>query len=125
MPRIRLMTATSISISIRLPPDSNSTISVMTRPMPVSDTVPTMMPAAAVATPMPIMLRAPVTRPSIRSSTPWRAARPKSLRPRNQEMMGFCVSMTKIMNIVAQKADKPGDICSTIRHQINTTTANR
>ncbi|MCY1381399.1 hypothetical protein D9M69_693020 [compost metagenome] len=74
---------------------------------------------------MPIMLRAPVARPSTRSTKPCRVAAPRPPCPRNAAMMGFCVSMTKIMKSVAQKADRPGDICSTIRHQISTTTASR
>ena len=64
MPRIKLMTAVKISISIKLPAETNSTNSAMTKPTPVRVTVPTMMPAAAVATPMPIMLRAPAIMPS-------------------------------------------------------------
>ena len=43
---------------MRLPPEAVSTISVITRPMPVSETVPTMMPAQAVAMPTEVMLRA-------------------------------------------------------------------
>jgi hypothetical protein len=31
----------------------------------------------------------------------------------------------KIMNTVAQKADSAGESCSTIRHQISTTTGSR
>ena len=119
------MAATRISISIRLPPDSSSTISVITSPTPVSETVPTMMPAAAVATPMPIMLRAPVTRPSIRSRTPALKAVPSAPLPRSAARMGFCVTMMKIMNMVAQNADSPGESCSTIRHHTSTTTDSR
>ena len=47
------------SMAITLPCETNSTNSVMRRPSPVSVMAPTMMPAVAVATPMPIMLRAP------------------------------------------------------------------
>ena len=54
------MNATRNSIAIMLPAEIVSTKSVITRPKPVIDTVPTTMPAAAVASAMPIMLRAPV-----------------------------------------------------------------
>ena len=53
------------------------------------------------------------------------AAVPMSPWPRSSTDSGRCVSITKIMNIVAQKADSAGDICSTIRHQISTTTLSR
>ena len=119
------MKATSTSISIRLPPESSSTTSVITRPIPVSDTVPTMMPAAAVATPMPIMLRAPASSPATRSMSPTLTAAPSPSWPRSKAISGRCVTITKIMNKVAQKADSAGDICSTIKHQISTTTLSR
>ncbi|MNC15495.1 hypothetical protein D3C75_633170 [compost metagenome] len=73
MPRIRLSRAVRSSISSRLPMESISTRSASTRPTPVWETAPTMMPAVAVAMPMPIMLRAPATRPSFKSTRPSRA----------------------------------------------------
>ncbi len=63
---------------IRLPPEAVSTISVITRPMPVSDTVPTMMPAQAVAMPTEVMLREAPCKAAIRSSKPSRKRAPKA-----------------------------------------------
>jgi len=108
MPRIRLITAVRMSMSSRFPPERNSTRSVMTRPMPVSVTVPTTMPAAAVATPIPIMLRAPPTRLSKRSFTPWAAAGTTPPEPRKKDRIGRWVRRMTIMNTVAQNAESPG-----------------
>ena len=119
------MIAVNTSIRTRLPPEMNSTNSVITRPMPVRVTVPTTMPAAAVATPMPIMLRAPATRPSSSSLHPWRAAAPRSRSRRKQAVSGCWVTTMKIMNTVAQKADRPGEKRSTTKHQTSTTTGSR
>ena len=77
------MTAVIISMMIRLPPDTVSTISVITRPMPVSDTVPTMMPAVAVAMPTEVMLREAPWKAAIRSSKPSRKRAAKARSPRN------------------------------------------
>ena len=55
------------SMTITLPWLTNSTNSVMRRPRPVSVMPPTMMPAVAVATPMPIMLREPSVMPPMTS----------------------------------------------------------
>ena len=119
------MTATSISMSMRLPPERISTNSVITKLTPVSDTVPTMMPAAAVATPMPTMLRAPVSKTVIRSAMPFLKSPPMLRAPRMTPMMGFCVRMMKIMNMVVQNADIASDSCSAIRHHTSTTTASK
>ena len=113
------------SITIRLPPEMISTNSVSTRPMPVSVTVPTMMPAAAVAMPMPIMLRAPVTSPLYRSLKPRSAAPPTSPVPRNSASSGRWVTRMKAMKAVAQNADSAGESSSTIRFQISATTGSR
>ena len=56
------------SISITLPCETNSTNSVIRSASPVSVIAPTMMPAVPVATPMPIMLRAPSLKPWTSSS---------------------------------------------------------
>ena len=110
---------------IRLPPDSTSTSSVIARPMPVSVTVPTMMPAVAVAIAMPIMLRAPVTRPENRSEKPCFAAAPTSPVRRKSANSGRWVTRMNIRNSVAQNADSAGESCSTIRFQISAATGSR
>ncbi len=122
MPRIRLSTAVNSRISSRLPMERISTTSASTRPTPVWETAPTMMPAVAVAMPMPIMLRAPLTRPFHRSSAPSRMSAAMSLLPRNSAISGRWVSMMKIISTVAQKAESPGERRSTIRHQTSTIT---
>src|SRR5437667_8770692 len=70
MPRMMQIVATRNSMPIMLPAETVSTRSVMTSPKPVIETVPTTMPAAAVAIAMPIMFRAPDPRPSTRSCQP-------------------------------------------------------
>ncbi len=85
-----------------------------------------MMPAVAVAMPMPIMLRAPEISPSTRSSTPDRMAAPMAAFPvrsvpRIITISGRCVRRMKIMKAVAQKADSPGERRSTISAQTSTT----
>ena len=47
---------------------------------------------------------------------PWR---------RKKAVSGFCVSTTPAMATTPQKAARPGDISSTIRHQISTETGSR
>ncbi|MPN47939.1 hypothetical protein SDC9_195543 [bioreactor metagenome] len=125
MPRISEITATSPSMTIRLPPERISTSSVIARPTPVSVTVPTMMPAVAVAMPMPIMLRAPVTRPSNRSWKPCRAAAANCPWPRKKANSGRWVTRMNIRNSVAQKAERAGESCSTIRFQTSAATGSR
>ena len=126
MPRIRLRKAVSNSISSRLPIDSSSTRSASTRPTPVCDTAPTMMPAAAVAMPMPIMLRAPAIRPSRRSITPSMKVPSTWLRSwRIHDSSGRWVSRMITSITEPQKAERPGDSRSTIRHQTSTTTGSR
>ncbi len=77
-----------------LPPEMNSTNSAITCPMPVSVTVPTMMPAAAVAQAMPIMLREPRIRPWNMSAKPSRVAAATSSERilRNSAFSGFWVT---------------------------------
>ena len=96
--------------------------SVSTRLTPVRVTVPTMIPAAAVAMPMGIMLWAPLMRPWKRSAKPRRVASPNAPEPRKYASSGRCVTSMKIMKDVAQNADSPGDSCSTIRFQMSATT---
>ena len=60
--------------------DELATNSAITWPMPVSVTVPTMMPAVAVAQAMPIMLREPRISPCVMSAKP-RAGRGPRPRP--------------------------------------------
>ena len=108
-------------MTIRLPPDSTSTNSVMTWPMPVRVTVPTMMPAAAVATPMPIMFRAPAIMPSIISTQPSLNAAEASPVLRNIALSGRWVIRITSISALAQNADRPGDFRSIIRNQTSTT----
>ena len=72
------------SIAITLPWQTNSTNSVMRRPRPVSVMPPTMMPAVAVATPMPIMLREPSVRPPTTSCAAAAASAPAAGMPAQQ-----------------------------------------
>ena len=74
MPRMRLVTATSSNINTMLPKERTSITLRKRLARPVRVTVPTMMPAAAVATPMPIMLRAPMMSPSHMSLKLWTRA---------------------------------------------------
>ena len=108
-----------------LPPEINSTKSVITKPIPVSVTTPTTVPAAAVATPIPIMLRAPETKLSNRSTKPALVCSARSSDLFIRVIKGRCVIKMKIMNTVAQKAERPGENRSTVRHQTSTTIGNR
>ncbi len=63
MPRIRLSTAVKIRRMYTLPPDMASITPTRALFSPVELTAPTMMPAAATAMAMAIMLRAPAIRP--------------------------------------------------------------
>ena len=119
MPSTRQTKATNSSITITLPCETNSTNSVMRSPRPVSVMAPTMMPAVAVAMPMPIMLREPSLKPSTTLRTP-PAQAPGVDTPRNASISGRCVTISTISVVMAQKADSEGDISSTIRHQIST-----
>ena len=125
MPKISEATATMTSITIRLPDEIISTTSASTSPTPVSVTVPTMIPAVDVAIATPIMLRAPIVRPTSTSTTPCLACAATSFRPKNQAWRGRCVSKTKIRKTVAQKADSAGESSSIIRFQISTATGSR
>jgi hypothetical protein len=87
---------------MRLPPEMNSTNSVITRPMPVRVTVPTTMPAADVATPMPIMLRAPLTNPVMRSSNPVLKLNSSPFILRKMPLRGRWVRTMNINSTVAQ-----------------------
>ncbi len=106
------------SITITLPWLTNSTNSVMRRPRPVSVMPPTMMPAVAVATPMPIMLREPSVRPPMTSRAPCIQLSPTGWW-RSIAISGRCVSISTTSTAMAQNADSAGDISSTIRHQIS------
>ena len=81
-----------------------------------------MIPAVAVAMPMPIMLRAPAIRPSISSSKPSLAWPTEIRRSAEHAEEGRWVMITNIKKAVAQKAERPGDRRSTIRHQTSTIT---
>ncbi len=123
IPKIKLNTAVNSSINSRLPIDSSSTKSARTSPTPVWETAPTMIPAAAVAIPIPIMLRAPEIKPSRRSikpsvKLPWL----KLWSLRIQFSNGRWVIKISISITLPQNADNPGDKRSTIKHQTNTTT---
>ncbi len=120
MPSTRQTNAVNSSITTRLPPETNSTNSVIIRPMPVSVIAPTMMPAVAVATAMPIMLRAPAARPSRRSTRPRRHASPSAPRRRTAATSAGRVAIIASSTAVAQNAESAGDRSSTIRHQIST-----
>ena len=96
----------------------------MRRPRPVSVIAPTMMPAVAVATPMPIMLREPSFRPCTTSWKPLRKV-PAVGWPRKNSISQRCVSISTISTAMAQKADSAGDISSTIRHQISVAMGSR
>ncbi len=113
---------TSTSMMMIEPPDSVSTISVITRPMPVSVTVPTRMPAVAVAMPTAVMLRAPVASPSMNSRQPCRACAAIACSLRNSAVSGRWVRTTAAIAATPQNAARPGDISSIIRHQISTPT---
>ena len=115
------MTATSTSISIRLPPESISTNSPTTWCAPVSDTVPMMMPATPVATPIGIMLRAPPIMPWTKLSRPWRSAASGTPCPRNNAFSPSWVSTTTIIAVDAQNADKDGLNRSIRMHHSSTT----
>jgi hypothetical protein len=104
-----------------LPPEAASTKSVIIRPMPVSVTAPTIRPALAQATAMPIMLRAPTTSPRHRSAAPRDSAAPTPPSPRNAASSAGCSSTIAIEVAVAQNADVAGDSSSTVRHQSSTT----
>ena len=86
---------------IMLPAEMLSTRSVITNPNPVIDTVPTTIPAAAVAIAMPIMLRAPAPSPSMRSFQPARRRNSGETSLRNIAIKGFCVSSMMMSNAVA------------------------
>jgi hypothetical protein len=73
VPSTRQIKPVSTSMMTKFPADRNSTISVMTRPMPVNVTVPTIMPAVAVAMPTAVILRAPDPRPARNSPRPSRS----------------------------------------------------
>ena len=103
-----------------MPCDTSSTKSVMRKPSPVSVMPPTMMPAVAVAMPMPIMLRLPSFRPWTTSLALSFHACSGMPRPRKKASSGRCVSISTIMVTVAQKADSAGESSSTARHQIST-----
>jgi len=62
--------------------------------MPVRLTVPTMMPATAVATAMPSILRPPSSRLLYRSEKPWRTVPARGCE-RNQAINGRCVISMK------------------------------
>ena len=112
------------SISITLPCETNSTNSVIRSARPVSVIAPTMMPAVPVATPMPIMLRAPSLKPWTSSRQPVAQA-PGVRVPRKKSKSGRCVDISTISITIDQNADSDGDISSTIRHQISTPTGSR
>ena len=61
------MIAVNNKIKKIFPPEIVSTNPITTCPTPVKVTVPTIIPATAVATPIPIIFLAPFTRPSLRS----------------------------------------------------------
>ena len=117
--------AVKTSITSTLPPDTYSTNSVIMKPMPVSVIAPTMRPALAVATPMPIMLRAPRTSPFQRSPSPRRSAAPISPCRLRSARSGGCSTTVAITVTVAQNAESPGDSSSTMRHQRSTTRGTR
>ena len=79
---------------------------------------PTMTPAVAVATPMPIMLREPSLKPPTTEFQPASHV-PAVLARRNSAMSGRWVSMSTTSVVTAQNAESEGDISSTIRHQIS------
>ena len=88
--------------------------------------MPTMMPAVAVATPMPIILRAPATIPLEQLlQGPCGIAATGGPDRRNTASSGRWVTMMNSISAVAQKADRPGDSRSTIRFQTRTTMGSR
>ncbi|MCY1534006.1 hypothetical protein D9M68_693620 [compost metagenome] len=117
-PSTRQTKAMNNSITITLPCATNSTNSVMRRPRPVGVMAPTITPAVAVATPIPIMLREPSLKPPTTDCQPCSQV-PAPLVRRNSAISGRWVSMSTIKVVTAQKADSAGDISSTIRHQIS------
>ena len=125
MPKIKLINAVNTNISMMLPPEINSTNSVITKPIPVKVTVPTTIPAAAVATPIPIILREPVIMPSNSSIKPVLTAPDTDLFCLKYACNGRCVTTMKIINIVAQNADRPGEKRSTVKHHTSTTIGKR
>ena len=112
------------SITITLPCETNSTNSVMRRPRPVSVIAPTTTPAVAVATPMPIMLREPSTKPCTTSWKPCVQA-PGVRVPRTKSNSGRCVTISRQSTTIAQNADSDGESSSIIRHQISTPIGSR
>ena len=108
MPSTREIIAMRSSMMMTLPPERNSTNSVIISPRPVSVTVPTTMPAVAVATAMPIMLRAPSARPSTRSSQPVAMAFGIDWF-RKRASSGFLVATMPMTVSVPQKAERPGE----------------
>ena len=115
-------------MTMMLPPDTSSTISVITRPMPVSVTVPTMMPAVAVAMPTRgHVARAALSRAVDEIATSPCARRAANARsPRNSgDAAALRHAPCRSWTTVPQKAERPGDISSTIRHQISTITGSR
>jgi hypothetical protein len=102
IPRISEKSPTNTSIRNSTPPDNCSTSPASSVPMGVRVTVATMIPAAAVATPMPIMLRAPEISPSTRSAAPPASSRPKApLWPRNIALIGRWVRMMNSITATA------------------------
>ena len=79
---------------------------------------PTTTPAVAVATPMPIMLREPSTKPPTTSWTPCVHA-PGVRVPRTRSNSGRWVTISRQSTTIAQNADSDGESSSIIRHQIS------
>ncbi|MCY1547494.1 hypothetical protein D9M68_835590 [compost metagenome] len=77
---------------------------------------PTISPAVPQAMAMPIMLRAPSSRPPMASRQPWRQAGPAGCW-RNHAISGRCVTIWNSIAIAAQNADRPAESSSTLRHQ--------
>ena len=120
-PISRQITAVMMSMTSTLPAEICSTKSVIIKPMPVSVITPTIRPALAQATPMPIMLREPSTSPVHRFTNP--VLNPAAAVPvrRNRPSMAGWITTRTIAVAVAQNADVPGDNSSTIRHHSSTT----
>ncbi len=119
------MIAVSNSIKKIFPPDTVSTSPITTCPTPVNVTVPTMIPATAVATPIPIIFFAPLIRPSFKSRTPSLTLENILDFPLKKSISGFWVKTINIINIDAQNADKSGDNRSTVSNQTSTTIGNK
>ena len=94
------------------------------RPRPVSVMAPTMMPALAVATPMPIMLRAP-QHEALPQVARRRGAAPATIvarcAPEQRQHQPAAATISAISGRASPRTPTaPGDSSSTIRHQIST-----